>query len=643
MENKNNSAERGGNSRRRSPRSGSRNSSGNRSNQASKGGSRKPRSANKPQLNQAQEISPKSPRSNNRQAKSRNNSNHKVNRNNPKPKSEPKVLKVSALSGTEEVGRNSNFIEVGEDIIMIDCGLAFPTGEHFGVDYIIPNTKYLQENKRKIRGILITHGHLDHIGALPYILPDLGFPTIYGSKVANDIIRARLAEFKQDKKARLVNVDESTNLKLGSFKISFIHVTHSIPGCHAIFMETPRGNVFVSGDYKMDTNPLIEEETNYAALAKLKGRVDLALMESTRAAVPGHSKTEYELKQTLGNIVRKASGRVVIASFASNISRMHIAGVIAKKLNKKVFVSGRSSLKMLELAKKDVFLKGLEKVFLPAKDMGKFADNQVIFLCTGSQGERYGALNRISLGEHPQFKAKKGDLIIRSSSDIPGNEMDIEGMTSRLLRTGADMINNREVEVHYGGHGSRDDMKRMFDLIKPKNVMPVHGHYTLRYFAKQNYLNWGLNEQNVLMTDDGAVWSSSNQGKNWKRGTGVPAKPVLVDGLGIGDIGDAVLKDREQLSEFGMVVTILNLSSKSKKLIGKPRFISRGFVYVKTSQDLFKQMEKIVRESYEAWHKASKRSGKFEYTKLSKDLEKKLGKLIYKKTEREPMLLTHIL
>ncbi len=553
-----------------------------------------------------------------------------------------KILKVAAISGTEEVGRNSNFVELGNDIVMIDCGLAFPTNEHYGIDYIIPNISYLKQNKNKIRGIVITHGHLDHIGALPYVLPELDFPTIYASKTANDIIRARLAEFKMDKRANLVTVEEKQTIRLGAFSAKFIHVTHSIPGCFAIFIESPRGNVFVSGDYKIDTSPLIENETDYETLGQLKGKVDLALLESTRASVPGHSKTEKQLQDTLLQLISKAKGRVVLASFASNISRMYIAGVIASRTGRKVFVSGRSSVNMLEMAREDGYLKGLLPLFMSETEIHKHDDNKIIFLCTGSQGEEYGALNRISRREHKYYRLKSGDMVIRSSSDIPGNELDIEKMTSRIVAQGADLVNNREVEVHYGGHGSMDDMKTMYDLIKPRNVMPVHGHRTLRYYAGENYKNWGNKPSEILMTDDGAVWSTSD-GKSWKRGKQIDSKPVLVDGLGVGDVGDAVLKDREQLSKFGMIVTILNLSSKKKQIISKPRFVSRGFVYMKASKKLFDELEKIVIDEHTQWQEDSRKTGRFEYTKLSTSIEKKMAKHILKKTEREPMMLTHIL
>ncbi len=554
--------------------------------------------------------------------------------------SQKKLLKVCTLSGTTEIGRNCNFIEYGEDILIIDAGFSFPGQELYGIDYIIPNVKYLKKNKERIRGILITHGHLDHTGALQYILEDLGNPPIYAGTFANALIKEKLSETNLKDKAKFVNVHRNTKVSFGEFTVKFIGVTHSIPNAFSIFIESPGGNVFFSGDYKIDLKPENEPETDYLSLKELKGKVDLALMESTYATIEGKAKSANEIAGNIENIIKAHKGRVVVAMFSSLVSRLYSVIKIAEKTNRKVFISGRSLKTALKLAKENGYINYDKELVIDEKKITKCDDEKILFICTGSQGERYSALNRISLKEHVNYKIKKGDLILLSASEIPVNITQIDKMTDRLIAQGADLLKNDSESIHETGHALKIDMKMMYDYIEPKAVMPIHGSLTMRYQNKKNYVRWGTNPEKVFLTMDGQVWALNG---TWKKDSTVESKPILIDGLGVGDIGDIVLQDREQLAEYGMIVVILNLSTKTKALIAKPVFVSRGFVYVKTSKELFDQMEKIVTEKHTNWHKDFSSKNEFDMKALTTDIEKSLAKFVYDKTNREPKILPVII
>lgn len=558
------------------------------------------------------------------------------NRNN---KHRDEDLKLCTLSGTNEVGRNSNFIEYKDEILIIDAGYSFPGNDLYGIDYVIPNTKYLKQNKKKVKGIVITHGHLDHTGALRYMLPDLDYPPIYAGNFAKALIEEKLKEHKMDQKVKINRIRRRSSIKIGKyFKVNFIGINHSIPDAYAVFVETPKGNIFISGDYKIDTNPANELEADYEHLKSLRGKIDIALMESTNASTPGKAPSETEISNNLERVIRSANGRIIIAAFSSLLTRLHSIIEIAKKTNKKVVLSGRSLEAAVRIAQEQNYLDIPEGLIISERMMSKYADNQLLLLTTGSQAERFAALNRISLNEHKYIKLKKGDLIIMSSSEIPENVTSIEQMTNRLIALGADLIkDSKENKVHSTGHGYQEDMKMMYELIQPKVVMPIHGPLTFRYFNKQNFVKWGVREDNVFLTEDGQTWIYN--GSYWKRGKKIESKPILIDGLGVGDIGDIVIKDRKQLAEYGMFTVILNLSSKNKKIIGKPKFVSRGFIYMKRSQNILKEIENLTYDTHREWIVQSERRKKYEVTDLQKMLENRLSKYIFKKTEREPIIM----
>ena len=547
-------------------------------------------------------------------------------------------LKVCTLSGTTEIGRNCNFIEVNNEIVVVDAGYSFPGLEMYGVDYLIPNLRYLKKNKKKVKAILITHGHLDHTGALKWMLPELDFPPIYAGSFAKALIEHKLEEEGLKDKTKIFGVDRHTTINIGkNFRATFIGINHSIPDAFSIFVETPKGSVFFSGDYKIDTQPTNELEADYAKLRSLRGKIDLALMESTNESKTGKAPSETEIFANLENIIKDANGRVIVAAFSSLLTRLYALFEIAKKTNRKIVISGRSLQETISIATKQGYIKIPEGLVIKEKDIQKYSDNQLLILCTGSQGERFSSLNRISLNEHKYLKIKKGDLVIMSSSEIPENISAIEKMTDRLIALGADLIKDTiEVKIHSTGHGNQEDMKIMYDLIQPKVVMPIHGPLTFRYFNKKNYISWGMKEEDVLLTDDGVVWAFN--GKHWYKNGSVESKPILIDGLGVGDTGEIVLKDRKQLSEYGMFIIVINLSTNTHRLLGNPQFVSRGFIYMKKSQELLKEIKTIIYDVHRDWINISKKNNNYDYKELKAKMEKATSKYIYKKTEREPII-----
>jgi len=566
-----------------------------------------------------------------------NSQNNKKHMNNKQTYS--KHLKLCTLSGTKEIGSNANFVEYGNDIVIIDYGFNFPGQDLLGIDYTIPNFNYLVKNKHRIKGILITHGHLDHTGGLAYVMEMLDYPTIYAGRYPVKLMETRFKEAKILNKVKFEVVHRNTKVQLGEFNAHFIGITHSIPNSFSIMLSSNGGNIFISGDYKMDPTPAGEQPTDIATMKSISKNIDLALMESTNPEKKGKALSDKVVRENLHEIIKQHKGRVVVGAFASYVSRLYSLVQIAQATNRKLAVAGRSLVNSTKIVRELNYMTFPENLLITEAEIAKYPDDQILFACTGSQGERYAALNRISLNEHKYFKAKPADLIILSSSEIPGNQHVIEKMTDRLLEKGITLVQSNMADVHGSGHGYQGDMKELYDVIQPRHVMPVHGSLTKRYKNKLNMLKWGATEEKTYLTTDGAIWTYFKTTDQWKQTSKIEASQILIDGLGVGDISEIVLQDRDTLSQFGMVTIVLNLSAKNKAIIGKPRFVSRGFVYVKNSKQLFNELEQIVIDRHRAWHTKAKKNHRFEMKDLYFDIEKPVKRYIYKKTEREPLVL----
>lgn len=544
------------------------------------------------------------------------------------------------LGGMEQVGRNMKTIFFKNEIVVIDCGLQFPEADMFGVDYVIPDTRILEERKDRIRGMLITHGHLDHIGALPHILPRLNFPPLYGTKLTLGLARARLAEYGLEKKTTFHEVNPGEReIKLGThFRVEFFRVNHSIPDATGVAVHTPAGTIVHTGDFKFDYTPADGQHADFAKLAELgqKG-VSLLLADSTNAEKPGHTLSETVIAKNLAETIEKAKGRIIVATFSSLIGRIQHVLNAAHATGRRVFVSGRSMQQNIEMAVKMGYLKipqGLVRQLQRGNEVQELPPNKVLILCTGSQGEEMSALTRISLGEHQTIQVKTGDTIIFSSTPIPGNETAMVGMINNLIRLGANLVTNRHLDVHTSGHAQQEDLKLMHSLTRPKNLMPIHGELMMRMAHKKIGMSVGIPEENIYLVDNGDILEIQGASVQ-KNKSKVRVADIMIDGLGVGDIGTQVLREREAMSENGVVVLIFKAYAESQKLVSDPEVISRGFIYMKESAAVVDETRAVARKAYEDAIAA----GKVDYKDLRGEITRAVASFIRRRLDREPLIL----
>ncbi len=551
-----------------------------------------------------------------------------------KPKPSGPALKIIPISGLEAVGKNMTLLEYGNDIIAIDCGMMFPDETMLGIDYVIPDITYLRKNKKKIKAIIITHGHEDHIGAIAHIAPELGIP-VYASSLAKALIEARLEEFKDTKRidVRLYKPDDE--LAFGVFKVSFFEVNHSIPDSFGIIIKTPEGVVVHTGDFKFDLTSPDHVITDIHKLTSLgKNKVLALLSESTNAEQPGHTISEKAIEESFDEIFRKTKGRLIVSSFASRIDRMQHVLSAAKKHGRRVTIAGRSMLRYFEAASRLGFLKYPKELLLPLNSISKVPDSKLVVLSTGSQGQQGAALARMAFGEHRQINIKKGDTVVLSSSPIPGNERSISAIINNLARRGAEVIHSKTMQVHVTGHAFQEELKMMIQLVQPKYFIPIHGEYHMRSAHKKLALDVGIPENDIFLIDEGNV-VEVKQGKAKLLKETVPAGIVMVDGLGVGDVGEIVLRDRQAMAEEGMFVVIATVETKTGKLIGSPDIISRGFVYMREKEDLINRARNQVKKIL------SSRSDKNpdDWSNIKNKIRENLGQFLYQETKRRPMVL----
>lgn len=547
-------------------------------------------------------------------------------------------LKIIPFGGLNEVGKNMMALEYENDIMIIDMGFEFPGEDMLGIDYVIPDVTYLEDNKDRIRGVVITHGHLDHIGGIPYVLPKLGFPPVYGTKLTIGLISKKIVEFKLEKMTKLFNIDPDKPLKLGVFLCNFFRVNHSIPDAVGVVVDTPAGKIVHTGDFKFDENPAGNQKR--ADIHKLKAlghqNVLALFSDSTNALKPGHTMSEEQVGKTIEEIIKKETGRLIIASFSSLIGRIQQILNYAKKYNRKVFVSGRSMNDNINIASKLGYLnipKGLVQDIRKYKDV---PDNETLILTTGSQGESVSALTRIANNDHQHIKVKKGDKIILSSSPIIGNERAIASVINNLCMLGAQVIHNQIMDVHTSGHARQEELKMMIRMVQPKYFVPIHGEYFMRQgHAVLATEQCGIPEERTIMMKNGEILIAAD-GIVTKSKETVETKYILIDGSGEGRPDSQVLVEREIMSQNGALIVVINVSKKTKKIMGDPGIVSRGFMYMHESEEIAKEISKVAEEAY---RKIQSKNPNAPRKDIKKYVLQSVDKLTRDKLERRPLII----
>ena len=547
-------------------------------------------------------------------------------------------LRVMCLGGLQEIGKNMTVLEYGDDIIVIDCGMGFPDEEMPGIDLVIPDISYLVKNCHKIRGILITHGHEDHIGAVPYILQQINVP-IYGTRLSLGIIEGKLDEHPLPSEPELYTVEAGDTVNLGVFKAEFIHVNHSIADACSIAVTTPVGVVYHSGDFKLDVSPIDGQIMDLTRIGEIgRAGVTLLLCESTNAERPGYTPSERTVGSSLERIFAQYEDRrLIIATFSSNIHRVQQIINASANHGRKVAVIGRSMVNVIGAAAELGYMDLPDGVLVDVSEIKKYRPDQITLITTGSQGEPMSALYRIAFSEHDKVKLSPKDVVVLSSSAIPGNEKLVGRIINALIRSGVKVVNDSVEDVHVSGHACREEIKLLMALLKPKFFMPIHGEYRHLYANKEIAEFMGIPSENIFVSELGSVLEVDR--KSAKFNGEIPAGKVLVDGSGVGDIGSVVLRDRRHLAEDGLVVVVATIDTESGELVSGPDIVSRGFVYVKESEDLMNSVKAVAVRSLEKLLE----NGFTDWQHIKSVLRDDLAKFIFRQTKRKPMILTVIM
>lgn len=552
------------------------------------------------------------------------NMNNKINSNSK--------LKIIPLGGLHEVGKNMTVFEYENDIFILDCGLAFPEEDMLGIDLVIPDITYLRRNADKIRGIVITHGHEDHIGALPYVLKELNLP-IYATKLTLGLIETKLEEHGLLKTTKMFCVKQGQRVKLGCFEIEFIRTNHSIPDSVALAINTPAGMVVHTGDFKVDYTPIDGGIIDLAKFGILGKKGVLALMaDSTNAERPGFTMSESTIGEVFDELF-DTDQRIIVATFASNIHRIQQVINSAIKTKRKVAICGRSMINVITVAHKLGYIKMLNNTLIDIDDINKYSPQQICIITTGSQGEPMAALSRMANAEHKKVEIYPGDRVIISASPIPGNEKYVSKLIDDLFKQGADVIYHSIADTHVSGHACQEELKLIQALVKPKYFIPVHGEYKhLRQHAKLAE-SMGLSASNIFILSNGKVLELDKEGA---KVTGVvPSGRVLVDGLGVGDVGSVVLRDRQHLSQDGLIVVVLTLDHETGTVVAGPDIISRGFIYMKESEVLIEEIKVILKKQLQTFEE----TGVKDWATIKAGVKDTLKEFLFEKTKRKPMIL----
>ncbi|MBO7310313.1 MAG: ribonuclease J [Clostridia bacterium] len=555
------------------------------------------------------------------------------------PKKEKGKLRIASLGGLNEIGKNLTVLEYADDIIIVDCGLGFPDEDMPGIDLVIPDISYLEANKERIRGIVLTHGHEDHIGAIPYVLREIN-PPIYGTKLTLGIIKNKLTEHILPVIPDLRLVKAGQVVRLGEFAVEFIHANHSIADACCLAITTPLGVVVHSGDFKLDVTPIDGEMMNITRLGEIGRKGVLLLMcESTNAERAGFTPSERKVGKSLEYIfTSNPDKRIVIATFSSNVHRVQQIINVSARHGRKVAITGRSMLNIVSAAVELGYMSVPDGVLVDINEIKRFKPEELTLVTTGSQGEPMSALYRMAFGEHSQVTLGHNDLVVLSSSAIPGNEKLVGRIINELSKNGVSVLHDAVVEVHVSGHACQEELKLMMALTRPKYFMPIHGEYRHLAANRELALDMGIEDRNIFISDIGKVLEIDTKGARFA-GT-VPAGKVLVDGYGVGDVGNIVLRDRRHLSQDGLIVVVASVDFESGLLISGPDVVSRGFVYVRESEELMDEVKTIATDAIERCLTGRQTVDRMHLKNCVKD---DLSKFLYSKTKRKPMVLPVIM
>ncbi|GEC88829.1 MULTISPECIES: ribonuclease J [Brevibacillus] len=547
------------------------------------------------------------------------------------------TLSIFALGGVYEIGKNMYGIQCGDEIVLIDCGSKFPDESYLGIDLIIPDISYLLENQEKVRALIVTHGHEDHIGGIPYFLRQLNVP-VYGTRLTLGLIELKLKEHNLLHQSTLISIDRHSTISLGSLTISFFQTNHSIPDCLGVVFETKAGSIVHTGDFKFDLTPVHKQSPDLHRMAEIGQKGVLALLsESTNAERPGFTPSEKHVGDRLLEAFSKAQQKIFVSTFASNVYRLQQVIDAVEATNRKLALLGRSMVNVVKIASEQGYLRIPEDMLVEVEEVSELDPARVAVLCTGSQGEPMAALSRLSTSGHRHIKVERGDTVILSSSPIPGNERNVARIVDNLFIMGANVIYGSGTGMHVSGHGFQEELKLMLTLMKPKYFIPIHGEYRMLHQHRLLAESVGVDFESVFIVNNGDVVDIQDGVAVQERK--IPAGNTLVDGLGIGDVGNGILRDRKHLSEDGILVIVVTRSKTDGKILSGPDLISRGFIHAPESEGLLEEMTRIASEVINNLQEANVS----QWNRLKQGMRESIGKFVYAKTKRRPMILPIIM
>ena len=553
-----------------------------------------------------------------------------------KTKKTEKFIRIIPLGGLGEVGRNMTLLEYKDQILIIDMGLKMPEDDMPGIDYVIPNIKYLKGKEKNIVGVVFTHGHYDHIGAIPYLIEKLQYPTLYAPGLAKGIIIRRQQDFPHLKKLDLREVRAKQKIKLGVFSIEFFRQNHNIADNLGLFIKTPLGNIVHTSDFKFDPDPVYDKPTDFEHLRRLAKRGVLVLMsDSTGAEEEGHSLSESTIMENLDKIFAQSKGKIIAATFGSLINRIQQLISLSEKYKRYVAIDGYTMRTNVEICKKLGYIKVKKGTLISPRALQKYPDNKITLICTGAQGEEQAILMRIANREYPYLKIRPNDTVIFSSSVIPGNERTVQRLKDELYRQKAKVYHYKMMDIHASGHARRQELKKMIRIMKPKFFIPIHGQYSMLFNHAELAKECGIPEKNIAILENGDILRVEKEKIRIEKEK-APANYVMVDGLGVGDFGEVVLRDRQALAKDGIFVIITVVNSQTGKVIGSPDIISRGFVYLRRSKDLLSETR---RKTVEIVNQAAGQGKSVNWAYVKNIIRNKLGDFLFSKTKKRPMIL----